>query len=252
MEIQLPMTRDKTAIALVLILIAACVGMFWAMPVVAQSPDLEPNRSGTPVPIVSFEFEHPGVDPAHYVIAVESTGVAAYRSEPLAEKGQAPGDPYIVKFTASQATRDKIFKLARQVNFFKGQFDYTKTRIANTGVKTLTYKEGHLPNDLEHSNKGQQSQTTYNWSENPAIQELTRMFQGISTTIEFARRLDFARRFDKLGLDAELKRMAEMQKSGQLEEVQAIAPTLKNIANDVSVMHIARQRAQEILKAGEK
>jgi hypothetical protein len=221
--------------------------LFSLRPGLAQEPTLEPGRSDATVPMVSFDFEHPAMDPDHYAIAVQSTGPAAYRSEPLVRLGEPPGDPYLVKFTMSPSTCQRVFELAKQTNYFKGEFEYTKSKIANTGIKTLTYMEGHFPPDLEHPVKGKLNQTTYNWSENPAIQELTRIFQGISTTLEFGHRLDFERRFDKLGLDAELKRMAEMQKTGQLEEVQAIAPTLKNIANDVSVMHIARQRAQEIL-----
>lgn len=217
----------------------------------AQTPDLEPDRQGSPVPVITFDYVHPGVDPPHYAVAIESTGRAAYRSDPAPDKGVAD-DAYIVKFTASEETRQRIFALADQVNHFNGNFDYTKTKIANTGAKTLTYSVGHLPSTLAQPVKGQQNQTTYNWSENPAIQELTAIFQGISATLEFARRLDFERRFDKLGLDAELKRMEQMQKDGQLYELQAVAPSLTNIVNDFGVMHIARERAKRILAAASK
>lgn len=218
----------------------------------AQTPDLEPNRSGSPIPIVSFELVRPGVSPPHYSIAVESTGNAAYRADETAQgdKGGTSGEePYLLKFTISEPNRSRIFELAKQANLFKGNFDYTKTRIANTGAKTLSYSEGRLPDPFQYPVKGIQNQTTYNWSENPAIQELTRIFEGIQTTLEFGRRLDFDRRFDKLGLDAELKRLQELQKSGQVQEMQAIETVLANISNDVSIMHIARQRAKEILNA---
>jgi hypothetical protein len=235
------------------VLIGICVLFGCISTVHGQTPDLAPGSSGAVVPVVSFDFEHPGVDPTHYDIAVDSMGDATYRSEAPAKEGQAPGDPYVLKFTVSGPTRNKIFALARQANFFNGKFDYVKTNVARTGVKTLTYTEGHLPNDLSHPDKGQKNQTTYNWSENAAIQELTRIFQGISTTLEFGQRLSFKRRFDKLGLDAELKRMQEMEKAGQLSEVQAVAPILTNIMTDVSLMHIDRELAKQILSdAGSK
>lgn len=214
-----------------------------------QTPDPNPDTQGAPVPVITFDLVRPGVDPPHYSIAIERTGRAAYRAAPAPEKGQAEGDPYIVKFTASQETRDRIFELAEQANRFNGNFDYTKSRIANTGAKTLTYYVGHLPANLGQPVRGEHNQTTYNWSENSAIQELTAIFQGISTTFEFGRRLNFERRFDKLGLDAELKRMEQMQKDGQLNEVQAVEPTLSAIADDFSVMRIARERAKRILAA---
>lgn len=229
-----------------LLLVALILAMCSAM---AQAPDLEPDSKGSPVPIISFSLERPGVEPSHYAIAVESTGRAAYRAVEIAEKGQTPGDPYMLQFKMSEATTKRIFDLARQTDYFRGNFDYSKSRIANTGAKTLTYMQGHLPNDFEHPTDGHIVQTTYNWSENPAIQELTNIFQGISLTLELGRRLDFARRFDKLGLDSQLKQLEEAQKDKQAEEVQAIAPVLRNIANDFSVMHIARQRAQRILAA---
>lgn len=214
----------------------------------AQTPDLNPDTQGSPVPVISFDLVRPGVDPPHYSIAIESTGRAAYRADPAPDK-EADGEPYFVKFTASEQTRERVFALAEQVNRFNGNFDYTKSRIADTGAKTLTYSVGHLPTVLGQPVKGQQNQTTYNWSTNPAIQELTAIFQGISATVEFARRLDFERRFDKLGLDAELKRMEQMQKDGHLHEVQAVAPTLSAIADDFAVMRIARERAKRILAA---
>jgi hypothetical protein len=225
----------------------ACIGTSWA-----QVPDLNPNRKQeVPVPIVTFEFVWTNAQPAHYAIAVESTGTAAYRSDDTYDKDKTLGDSYMTKFVVTEPTRDRIFELAKQANYFKGDFDYTKTRIANTGVKTLTYMEGNLVDNFTMPVKGREHQATYNWSQNPAIQQLSQIFQGISSTFELGRRLEFKRRFDKLGLDAELKRAEEMQKNGSLEQVQVIAPVLKDIANDVSVMHVARETAKRILNAAE-
>lgn len=237
----------KLRVALLGVLVLACCSAY------AQTPNLEPGSAGSPVPIVSFELVRPGVEPSHYSIAVESTGKAAYRADEDGKQGEnsssTAGDPYLVKFTVSEPNRSRIFELAKQANLFNGNFDYTKTRIANTGTKTLTYSEGQLPTPFQYPVKGVQNQATYNWSENPAIQELTRIFEGMQTTLEFGRRLDFERRFDKLGVEAELKRLQELQKNGQAEEIQAIETILTNISNDSSVMHIARERAREILNA---
>ncbi len=216
----------------------------------SQVPNLEPNRNlNPPMPIVAFDFVWTSAKPSHYAIAVESEGNAAYRSDESLNNDKPVGDPYITKFVVTEPTRSRIFALAKETNYFKGDFDFTKSRIANTGIKTLTYIEGNLTDNFDIPVKGQEHQTTYNWSQNPAIQELTRIFQGISATFELGQKLEFDRRFDKLGLDAELKSAEEMQKNGSLEQVQAIAPTLKKIADDVSIMHIARERAKRLLSA---
>ncbi len=208
----------------------ACLGY-------AQHPDLRPDtQTERLIPTVTFRLEMPSFNPTYFGVAVESTGKAAYVSEPKATPDNAPGDPYIVKFVMSQATRQRIFELARAASYFQGDFAYTKGNIANTGAKTLSYAD-----------EGRCSQTTYNWSMNPAIQQLTAIFQGISNTLEFGRRLAFLHRFDKLGLDAELKSMEDEAARGDLTELQAVEPVLRNIFNDHGVMNLARERAARLL-----
>ncbi len=203
----------------------------------AQHPDLRPDADEQrAVHTVTFRLEMPTFDPTYFGVAVESTGKAAYVSEPRLTPDSTPGDPYIEKFVMSQATRQRIFDLARRASFFQGDFAYTKGNIANTGTKTLSYAD-----------QGRCTQTSYNYSQNEAIQQLTAIFQGISSTLETGRKLAFLHRFDKLGLDAELKSAEEEAGKGNLVELQAIAPVLRNIFNDHAVMNLARERAGRLL-----
>ena len=89
--------------------------------------------------------------------------------------------------------------------------------------------------------------TTYDYSENRAIQEITNILSGISNTIEHGRKLQFLHRFDKLGLEDELKAMENAAENHNLAELQIIAPTLQSIADDTTVLNIARQRAKRLL-----
>jgi hypothetical protein len=217
----------------------------------AQQPDLEPKTPGDkPAPVIAYDQVFPGVIPAHFSVAVESTNRAAYRSDDIGTQGvsaSSKGDPFEQKFTVSETTRTRIFQLAKQANYFRGNFNYTKGRIANTGAKTLSYSEG--PEDwFGKPTNGVRYETTYNYSENTAIQELTAIFQNISNTLELGQRLNHLHRFDRLGLDAELKRAEEMAKSGQLLELQAILPALQQVVDDSSVLHIARERAQQLIR----
>ena len=222
-------------------------GLCWGR----QTPNVEPNTPGDKtVPVVAFDLAFSGATPSHYAIAVESTGGAAYRSDDIGTQGEqasAAGDPYLLKFTVSEPTRTRIFQLAREAHYFQGNFNYTKTRVADTGTKTLSYSEGPA-NAFAAPTNGKRSQTVYNYSQNPSIQELTAIFQRISTTIELGRHIAYLHRFDKLGLDAELKRADEMAGENQLLELQAIAPALQAVADDYSVLHIAREHAKHLLE----
>ena len=202
-----------------------------------QVPNLHPHQTFTPEPIVSFSLELAGAVPPYYSISVESTGNAAYRSSPV--PGDIEGDPYITKFVVSQAARTRIFELTKKLHYFKGDYAYRKGRLANTGAKTLYYTDAKTNNS-----------TTYNYSSNQDVQELTKLFQGISTTLEFGRRLQYYYDHQKLGLDDELKRMDQMAEEGQLDELQAVAPILQKIADDPQVMHIDKQHAQRLLQLG--
>ncbi len=203
----------------------------------AQHPDLRPETGGQrPVPTVTFRLEMPTFNPKYFGVAVESSGKAAYVSEPLPPPEGTAGDLFIWKFTITDPVRERIFDLAKGTDYFQGSFDSGRKNIANTGAKTLSFADGTRCN-----------QTTFNYSDNASIMELARIFQEISTTMEFGRRLQFEHRFDKLGLDAELKNMEEAAKRNELAEVQALAPILTSISSDYAVMHVARARADRLL-----
>jgi hypothetical protein len=203
-----------------------------------------------------FRFSWKYGRPSNYIITVHRNGQVDYVSDdqsltatqehnrPVESNGEqsvqaadaASQDRFTKQFQATDAIREKIFTLTEQIKFFDGQFEFTAHPVAQTGKKTLAYEDA-----TRHTS------TTYNYSENPSIQALTEIFQGISLTIESGRKLDFDRRFDKLSLDQDLKAMDELSKDGHLYEVQAIEPQLKRIAADRTVLHIAQQTAQRIL-----
>jgi hypothetical protein len=208
-----------------------------------QSPDASVAPRPTS-PTVTFNFEFAGAVPSYYVIVIESNGHAAYHSDAPEQEiaqyrtpsGRPTGEPYRLSFTVSPGTREKVFTLAEKLNYFQGDYDYKKNKIANTGSKTLIYADPQ-----------RHSQTTYNWSQDERIAELTKLFQSLSTTLEFGRRLEHEYRYTKLALDAELKSMEQAAHDGNLAEVEAVTPILTKISKDTAVMHVARLRAQRLL-----
>jgi len=210
------------------------------LPLYSQEKQLEPSQGQRPLlPTVTFTFDWASIEPHRYVITVDSGGNATYQSwtaEPTAGQSIA-SDPYSLKFAVSPAARDRIFTLAHQLKYFNGDFEYRKHRIAATGDKTLAYADAD-----------KQYETRYNWSENAGIMELTALFQGMSTTIESGRRLEHLRRFDRLGLDGELKSLERIAVEHTATELQLIVPILQQIAEDPAILNIARQRARHIVQ----
>ena len=202
----------------------------------AQTPNLHPDtQPQETVQTVSFNFALEGASPGHYSISVDDTGKAAYRADQLPPDG-TPGEPYLLKFELSPATTMRIFEAARQANYFQGDFEFKGRRLANMGAKTLSYSDG-----------AKQYQASYNYSQNPAILQLTDIFEHLSATLEFGRRLAYEHKYDRLGLEAELESMTDQEKHGNLTDVQVDAPILQAIADDSAVMNISRHRAQALL-----
>ncbi len=82
------------------------------------------------------------------------------------------------------------------------------------------------------------------------VRQLTLLFQNMSATLEYGRKLSYYHRYQKLALDDELKRMAEQARSNELSEIQALTPVLQEIADDGSVINGVRARARDLIQMG--
>lgn len=185
---------------------------------------------------VSYAQDFQGANPSHYEITIDHDGHGTYISNGQLSRDAQPAELTPVPFVISDSVRNQIFDLAKHAHYFEGKVDSGRTNIANTGAKTLSY------HDEKHDTK-----TTYNYSEIPVIEQETSIFQNLSTTLEFGRRLTFFHKYQKLALDDELKRMDDLRRDGMLGDVQAIAPILREIANDQRVMNVTRSRALRLL-----
>ncbi len=188
------------------------------------------------LPTVTLTFDFPGSEPEHFVFSVASDGRSSYDSNGRLTMQSDVGEPFHLEFTISQPTREHIFELTKKAHYFEGNLDSGKANLAFTGTKVLSYKDG-----------SRHTHATYNYSLKPAVQELTALFQNLSATLEFGRRLDYYHRYQKLALDDETKRMEEMARDNNLAELGAVSSILRSIADDHSVMNVVRARALRLL-----
>lgn len=185
---------------------------------------------------ITFSLDFPNSSPEHYSIAVDSDGRAHYESSGKIVPDSDDRDTYQTDFTFSAATRARIFDLATQAHYFAGKVDSGNKKLAFTGAKKLVYKDGQ-----------RDTSASYNYSSQPAVQQLTMLFQSVGATLEFSRRLAYFHRYQKLALDDELKRMEDQARRGDLAEIQAVKPVLQEIYDDSSVINVVRARARRIM-----
>jgi hypothetical protein len=191
---------------------------------------------------VTFQFDRNGLPVPRYTLVIHEDGSGTYHAEEVERRS---ADSAVQQVTAKQVDRPmtlssettaKIFQTARSLNLFN-MFCGTKVKnIADTGKKTLSYA----------SSEGSGT-CTYNYSDDKNVTMLTDLFYGIAYTMDVGRRLDFERRFDRLGLDAELISLEKAVESKDAIELGNIAQTLRTIAGDGDVMQRVRVRAGKLL-----
>lgn len=202
----------------------------------AQTPATTADPSSAIARVVTFSLDFPQSQPEHYSIRITADGPSHYESSGRLSADSDQTDNFEFNFSLSDETRARIFALASKAGYFQRDLDSHHKGMAFTGKKTLGYKDAQRAGE-----------STYNYSSNAAAQELTGLFQNLSTTLEFGHRLDYDRRYQKLALNEELKRMQEMAHDDLLTEVGAIHPILEQIVEDQSVVNIARARAQRLM-----
>jgi len=185
---------------------------------------------------ITFSLNFPNSAPEHYSMSVQADGNAKYESTGKISLESDERDNYQTEFSFSDATRARIFQLASQAHYFAGKVDSGNKKLAFTGAKKLAYSDGQKNTSAE-----------YNYSSQPAVQQLTTIFQSVAATLEFGRRLTYFHHYQKLALDDELKRMEDQARRGEITELQAVKPVLQQIYDDSSVMNVVRARALRIM-----
>jgi hypothetical protein len=226
--------------AAVALLLAAGLGARGVAQVASAGDALASKRMT--MPSVSFRFELAGERVPKFTVTIFSDATGTYEGEEAIggarPEGDTPVPPQLFhrELTVSPALAKRIFLLAGQLKHFKMECESKAKNMAATGMKTLTYR---APDD--------EGSCVYNFSDDEKVHELTMTFRGLAETMDVGRRLDFLRRFDRLGLDAELELLSNELGDGRAREPGMIAPSLRAIAGDADVMQRARTKAGALL-----
>jgi hypothetical protein len=194
------------------------------------------NGDSSSLPVISFSVDFPASNPSHYSITVDANGHAAYESTVKADDNSDP-DTYKMEFVMTEGNRARIFAWTKQANYFSGKLDSGNRKLAFTGDKELSYRDGDRSFTAH-----------YNFSTQEPVRQLTTLFQKMAGTLDYGRQLSFDYRYQKLALDEVLKRMETQAKNDDLSEVQSLDPLLQEIVADGSVINVVRARAKELIQ----
>ncbi len=180
---------------------------------------------------VTFERDWPAQATPYYRVMVRGDGSGTV-SMSRDGVGAAGG---VTEIHVSIATRDKLFAVEPVMAGPKGCETGPK-KLAQTGKKTLTLRR-----------EGKAMTCTFNYSDDKRMQEAVNDFGAIEVTVEEVPKLVHLRRYDRLGLDAEISSFLDAVKAGRAIELGNIAPTLRTLAGDGELMERVRNRSADLL-----
>jgi hypothetical protein len=172
-----------------------------------------------------------GSVPEFLQIAVDSNGEATYEARKLDEPSN------IRPLKLSPATCRRLFELAAELDNFQSVDLESHKRVANLGLKTLTYQQGSQVNRAE-----------FNYTQNRTAQEVVALFEGIASVEEHITNLEYDMKYDHLGLPRELRLIQIDLDNKALADPELMVPTLEAIANNSRFLHLAQSAAQDILR----
>jgi hypothetical protein len=169
--------------------------------------------------------------PEFMSVSVDANGKGTYDSHKLED----PPSPR--PFEVSAGTASQIFSLAAALDNFRSIELNSRHKVANMGLKTLTYEAGAQINKVQ-----------YNYTENRTAQQLTDLLEKIGNVMERIAELEYAMKYDPLGLPQDLREIQDGLDDHEFVEAALMIPTLQKISTNSRFMHLAQSRAQEIMQ----
>jgi hypothetical protein len=184
-----------------------------------------------PVPRLTFTKTLKDSFPEYLALSIDSSGKGTYDSHKL----QDPPTPRPLQI--STGTAAQIFSLVESLDYFRSLRLESRHKVANMGLKTLTYEAG-----------GEINKVQYNYTENRTAQQLTEILEKIGNVEERIAQLEYSMKYDHLSLPQTLGEIQQDLDDHNFAEAALLVPTLEKISTNSHYMHLAQSRAQEIMQ----
>jgi len=176
---------------------------------------------------LAFIKEFPGSTPAYMAIEIDKDGKGVYK--------EAVKDDYPIPFELDAADWEAMRVLAGKIDECKRPLE-SGLKVANMGSKTLRCFDG----------SAKFTDVTFNYTQDPAGQQLYDFFERISESAQRYLQLERAVKYEKLGVNQELLLLQAAGERGRLVAYDMYLPLLDRIIKNDSYMHMARERASQM------
>jgi hypothetical protein len=190
-----------------------------------------PAQVTASLPRITFTKILKGSSPECMTLSIDANGAGYYDSHKLDDP------PASHPLQISAGTTARIFSLAESLNYFRSVDLDSHHKVANMGLKTLTYEASKENNRVQ-----------YNYTENRAAQQLTETLEKISNVEEQIRQLEYDMKYDHLSLPEALRQIQVGMDDHNYVEATLMIPTLEKISSNPHFLHLAQSRAQEIMQ----
>ncbi|HEY6291019.1 MAG TPA: hypothetical protein VI455_05575 [Terriglobia bacterium] len=220
--------RPVRAAAVLLCCAAASV-----LPAAATGPAQESaaTSAGDPAARLTYTRTLAGSVPEYLSVSVNSDGTGVYEGGQVNEA--RPRRP----LKLSPATTEKLFALTAELNDFRSLDVDSHKKVANLGLKTLTYERG-----------GEKNQIQFNFTQQRTARDLMDLFEGVANVEEAVGQLEYGIKYDPLSLPQQLLNIQIALNHNELVDPELMVPSLEQILSNGRFLHVAQVRAQDILK----
>ncbi|MGH9344801.1 MAG: hypothetical protein ACRD19_13710 [Terriglobia bacterium] len=176
-----------------------------------------------------------GSVPEYEKIVVNSDGSGTYEGRNLSDV------PNPRPFRLTPDVAQKLFVLAHEMHDFQDVSLESHKRVADLGLKTFKYVNG-----------AESYECRFNYSTNRSAGELETLFESLGAVERHISALDYAMRYDHLGLPRVLTLIQIDLNNKSLLDPQLMTGDLEAVAGNPSYLHLAQVRAREILRQIQK
>ncbi len=175
-----------------------------------------------------FSRTFPGSSPEYFEVELDASGAARYREDPEEEP---------LEFEITSQDLATLLGYVESLEYFRVSPAHSR-KVAFTGDKTFRFVDA----------RGESSETTFNYTENPEAQALLQWFFKAGETERHRIELERVARFDRLGVNKRLLKFQVSLDKGRVVSPKQLLPILQRISKDKKIIHLSRSRAAALVE----
>lgn len=192
----------------------------------SQAGDHEPGI------IYRYYFENERFTTPYQEVLIDGEGRGQYRFK------KKDMDEMSITFQVSPRVLSEIRSTLDQLSFLSSVEDYQHRKdFSHLGTITLMQQTGD-----------RRRETKFNYTDNPMVNNLVRIFRGLTVQESRIFEIDLVRSLDPISMPAQLRLLEGELKSRNVADARRFNQILKELSGDESIPLIARNHADRLLR----